>query len=206
MTTVKLHGILAREYGESFKLDIENPQTILKALDCNRVGFIARLIQLQKEGFAYDIIINKKRIEDGTEMERLLFPQTIDLVPAIAGSGMILGAIFSIFAGGGIIANIALALVFAAVTYALSPKPEQQSLEIDAAGSKTSLIFSNIANVASQGAPVPLGYGRLKVGSQVIQATIKSYPQGQRVKDVLEGDNYGNAVILTSEMGDSTQG
>lgn len=206
MTTVKLHGILAREYGESFKLDIENPQTILKALDCNRVGFIARLIQLQKEGFAYDIIVNKKRIEDGTEMERLLFPQTIDLVPAIAGSGMILGAIFSIFAGGGIIANIALALVFAAVTYALSPKPEQQSLEIDAAGSKTSLIFSNIANVASQGAPVPLGYGRLKVGSQVIQATIKSYPQGQRVKDVLEGDNYGNAVILTSEMGDSTQG
>lgn len=205
MTTVKLHGILAREYGELFKLDIENPQTILKALDCNRVGFIARLIQLQKEGFAYDIIVNKKRIEDGTEMERLLFPQTIDLVPAIAGSG-ILGAIFSIFAGGGIIANIALALVFAAVTYALSPKPEQQSLEIDAAGSKTSLIFSNIANVASQGAAVPLGYGRLKVGSQVIQATIKSYPQGQRVKDLLEGDNHGNAVILTSDIGDSTQG
>tara|TARA_R110002051_G_scaffold322705_2_gene413888 strand:+ start:263 stop:880 length:618 start_codon:yes stop_codon:yes gene_type:complete len=205
MTTVKLHGILAREYGESFKLDIENPQTILKALDCNRVGFIARLIQLQKEGLAYDIIVNKKRIEDGTEMERLLFPQTIDLVPAIAGSG-ILGAIFSVFAGGGIIANIALALVFAAVTYALSPKPEQQSLEIDAAGSKTSLIFSNIANVASQGAAVPLGYGRLKVGSQVIQATIKSYPQGQRVKDLLEGDNHGNAVILTSDIGDSTQG
>jgi len=134
-------------------------------------------------------------------MDAMSFPQTIDLVPAIAGGLFgILGAIFGIFAGGGIIANIALALVFAAVTYALTPKPEVEGLEIDAAGSKTSLTFSNIANIASQGAPVPLGYGRLKVGSQVIQATIKSYPQGQRVRDVLEGDNYGNAVVLTTDL------
>ena len=73
-----------------------------------------------------------------------------------------------------------------------------------AAASKQSFIFSNIVNVASQGAPMPLGYGRLKVGSQVIQASIKSFPQYQKVRDALtlrEGDDQGNGSrIVTSEV------
>ena len=41
--------------------------------------------------------------------------------------------------------------------------------------------------MASQGAAVPIGYGRLKVGSQVIQATIKSFPQHQTPEKALGG-------------------
>ena len=62
MTSVRIHGILAREYGDSFILNINNPKDVLQAIDCNRTGFIRRIINLQKEGFHYDIIIDKRKI------------------------------------------------------------------------------------------------------------------------------------------------
>ena len=62
MTLIKIHGILAREYGSSFKFELPNPKNVLEAIDCNKQGFIKRLIELQKQGFCYDIIINKKRV------------------------------------------------------------------------------------------------------------------------------------------------
>jgi hypothetical protein len=74
---------------------------------------------------------------------------------------------------------------WAAISFALTPQPELQQIEATAQGSKSSLIFSNIVNTANQGAPLPVGYGRLKVGSQVIQATIKSYPQHQPIDEAL---------------------
>jgi len=45
------------------------------------------------------------------------------------------------------------------------------------------MMFNNVANVATQGAPVPIGYGRLKIGSSVIQATIKSFPMSHKTAD-----------------------
>ena len=49
MTQINLHGILAREYGDVFKLSLPNPKDVLEAIDCNRKGFISRIIELQKE-------------------------------------------------------------------------------------------------------------------------------------------------------------
>jgi predicted phage tail protein len=184
MTTVRLHGVLAKEYGQNFCLSVGRPKNVLHAIDANRDGFIARVVQLHKEGCVYEVIINKKRVSNQEELQNQNDPQTIDLVPAITGSGP---AFFLPFVGSALLANIASAIFFAAVSFALSPTPEVEQQEATAQASKQSLIFSNTVNTASQGAPLPIGYGRLKVGSQVIQATIKSYPQHQRVEQALEG-------------------
>ena len=200
MTLVKIHGILAREYGNSFKFDLPNPKNVLEAIDCNKTGFIKRLVQLQKQGFCYDIIINKKRVTQEEHISGVRNPETIDLVQAIAGSGP---AVFLPLVGGNaLLANIASALFFAVVSYALTPKPEVEALEIEADAAKSSLIFSNTVNVASQGSPVPIGYGRLKVGSQVIQATIKSFPQHQTPQKALGGSRE-NPVFIGNRV-DST--
>ena len=87
MTIVNIHGILAREFGNSFKLSLPNPKDVLEAIDCNREGFLQRLVQLQKEGLCYDLIINKERITNGPDMDNISNAATIDLVPAISGSG-----------------------------------------------------------------------------------------------------------------------
>ena len=176
MTIVNIHGILAREFGNSFILSLPNPKDVLEAIDCNKQGFLQRLVELQREGLCYDIIIDKTRITNGPDMDHMLNPTTIDLVPAITGAGPFAPAI-AFLASGTFLANMANFAIMSAISYALAPKPENEALEIQAGGSKSSLIFSNTANLASQGTPVPIGYGRLMVGSQVIQATVKSYPQ-----------------------------
>jgi len=196
MTQVKLHGILGKEYGADFRLQIGNPKNVLHAIDANRDGFLPRIVQLQREGFIYEIIINKKRLNDYRDLENPNDIKTIDLVPAIVGGGPAM--FFSWLVSGTIWANITLAVIFAAVSYALTPAPDTEQVEGSASATKSSMVFSNNVNTASQGAPLPLGYGRLKVGSQVIQATIKSYPQHRQPSEVLspEGDAAGN----TSQM------
>tara|TARA_R100000152_G_C6744611_1_gene168303 strand:- start:510 stop:1106 length:597 start_codon:yes stop_codon:yes gene_type:complete len=183
MTTVKLHGILAQEYGDTFELVLGNPRNTLRAINCNRKGFLKRFIELHKEGISYDLIIDKTRIDEKSQVDGFSHPTVIDLVPAITGAG-----------AATVFGWIAQAILFAAVSYALAPKPpEPEALELTASAGRESLIFSNIANVASQGAPLPVGYGRLKVGSQVIQATIKSYPQSQKTRDALRGRGTGGS-------------
>ena len=203
MTIINIHGILAREYGKSFILSLPNPKDVLEAIDCNKQGFLQRLIELQREGFCYDMIINKTRITHGPDMENMSNPTTIDLVPAIAGSGEVIGmaiaATFTFLTGGSTAAWIVNAIIMAAISYALTPKPENEALELTAGSSKGSLIFSNNANLANQGSPVPLGYGRLIVGSQVIQATIKSYPQYMPPLEALRGD-LSNPTFIGNEI------
>ena len=196
MTIIRLHGILAKEYGQNFCLNVGNPKNLLHAIDANRDGFISRIIQLQKEGCVYEIIINKKRLNNQKEPQNYDSSQIIDLVPAITGSGP---AVFLPLVGESVLlANIASAVFFAAISYALAPTPEVQQIEATAQASKASMVFSNNVNTASQGAPLPIGYGRLKVGSQVIQATIKSYPQHQPVDEALKAGQEGTNITTSN--------
>jgi predicted phage tail protein len=207
MTHVRLHGILAREFGHTFPLNVGNSKDVLHALDANNEGFIARIVNLQKEGCLYEIIIDKKRVNHTEELQNRHNPTTIDLVPAVAGSGIIaVGSLMlGVLGSGTFLAALAKAVLFAAISYALSPKPEVEQMEITADASKESLIFSNTVNTASQGAPLPIGYGRLKVGSQVVQATIKSFPQSQKTRDALRPDGEQTntlAALRTNKVTD----
>ena len=86
MTIIKLHGALAQEYGETISMQIDKPRDVIRAIDCNRSGFRKRIIDLQKQGIQYDIIVDRCRLDK----ERFLnsrSPKTIDIVPLIVGQG-----------------------------------------------------------------------------------------------------------------------
>ena len=98
---------------------------------------------------------------------------------------------------GGLVTNLAIGVGTAMLSKALKPKPEQRP---DVGGTVTtdttptnddpvtfqsraavaSMLFNNVSNLAAQGEPVPIGYGRLKIGSSVVQATIKSFPMSHK--------------------------
>ena len=78
MTNIRLHGVLAKEYGQNFYLSVGRPKNVLHAIDANRDGFIGRVIQLQKEGCMYEIIINKKRLNAQSELQSQDTAHTID--------------------------------------------------------------------------------------------------------------------------------
>ena len=194
-------------------MKIDNPSSVLSAIDCNRSGFIKRVIELQKQGLAYDIIVDKTRATRPEDLNNAKSPETIDLVPVIVGSGPF-ATLFTFMFGGGFMGSLVGGLAFSAISYALAPKPEVQGVEATAQASRSSFVFGSPLNTASQGTPVPVGYGRLKVGSKVVQASVKSFPQNQQTQNVLtanaflpEEEDYTtpNAILTSRIPNNSTQ-
>ncbi len=80
---------------------------------------------------------------------------------AATGATISTAAYFAAAAG-----NIGIGLVLSGVAEVLSPQPKPQELLDD----NPSFYFSNIANTARQGLPVPIAYGRVFAGSAVLSA------------------------------------
>jgi predicted phage tail protein len=75
---------------------------------------------------------------------------------------------------GGAMFKIGIALILGGLYEAIIGTPESQSLELEE--SKGSFIFSGPVNQVRQGNPVPLAYGEVICGSQVIDVSVKNYP------------------------------
>ena len=189
MTTIRLHGILAQKYGEVFKMDISKPRDVIRAIDANRDGFRKTVMDLQKEGFSYEILVNKKRLNKESFLNSKK-AQEIDLVPFIVGAGteLLVALIFS--------------LVSAVIQFALMDPGTIDGGQSTVGGDNKSMMFSSSQiNLTAQGSPLPIGYGRLKVGSSVIQASLKSLPQTTNSVDGMvhnpftsKGNSYGSEI------------
>tara|TARA_B100000900_G_scaffold375510_1_gene357603 strand:- start:26390 stop:26977 length:588 start_codon:yes stop_codon:yes gene_type:complete len=165
MTIIRLHGILAQKYGEAFEMDIGKSRDVIRAIDANRDGFRKTIVDLQKEGFSYEILVNKKRLNKN-EFLNSKKPQEIDLVPFIVGSGIHL------------LVAVTVAVVSAAIQYALMDPGTIDGGSMTVGKDSGSMMFATSQiNLTAQGSPLPIGYGRLKVGSSVVQASVKSLPQ-----------------------------
>jgi len=138
--------------------------------------------------------------------------KTIDIVPVIEGSDdamswiTIIIGIALIWVGGGAIAGGALwgstsgmmvvagiGLVAAGVQNLLTPDPKFDDFREIEGGGRPSYVFSGPENVIREGGPVFVGYGRLLVGSQVIQTSV----------DYLDADA---GVVKNKAWGDTSYG
>jgi predicted phage tail protein len=187
MTQVNLHGLLSFEFGESMRIFLRRPKDVFTAIDANKKNFYKRIIELAQIGCHYSIVVDGVDIKDLKELELKKQHKVIDLVPVIIGTGGGGGFLGGVLAVVGIVTfffnpGIGVALLGMGVSMMLAPKPpsnagtEPPKAAIGTASAiNQSFYFSNIANLAQQGAPVPLGYGRLKIGSSVIQESSSSY-------------------------------
>jgi predicted phage tail protein len=202
MTTINLHGLLAKEYEKKFVLKLAKARDVVRAIDCNKKGFLRRINELKKDGLHYEIIVNRGKI--GGEIDR------IDLVPMIVGSaGVGASGMSGGMNWGGLVTNLAIGVGTAMLSKALKPKPEQRPdvggtvtsdrnplnddpVTFNSRAAVASMLFNNVANIASQGEPVPIGYGRLKIGSSVVQATVKSFPMSHRTALAFQQNPFGD--------------
>lgn len=196
MTTIRLHGILKKEFGDTFKGEISKPREAFAVIEANRPRFKKRILELHKKGFNYTLVVDGKKISNVEELNISKKASIIDLVPLITGSGPL----------APILVAVAVAVVFALVAVAiallLAPKPpEPPDISVTARGFEQSFIFANKANVAAQGIPVPVGYGRLRVGTQVVQACIKSFPRNQVTKDIISTNGYDQVAPYSYATG-----
>ena len=200
MTEVVLHGIIRKEFGESFRLNISSMKEVFQAIDANRPGFRKKMSDLSQQGMHYALIIDGKKIKTLNQIKKFSSVKKIDVVPAIIGSGPVaaaiavsaaasigtglLGAAFAagtIGAGTFIAGSLAIGIGSMLLMNLLAPKPpEPPSIETTTRALTESFTFSNKANLANQGIPVPVGYGRLMVGTSVIQFSTKNFPQSYK--------------------------
>ena len=186
MTKINLHGLLAEEFGHSFQMDIGRADLVFEAIDANRRGFKKRILDLHKEGFNYAMLIDKNKIESKEEVLANKNPQVIDLVPVLEG------------AGASVWIPIIIGVVSTAASILLAPKPpDPPEISQTTNAAKTSFTFSNVVNRAEQGTPVPVGYGELIVGSEVIQSTIKSFPIGQETTASFKRNPFNEEELST---------
>lgn len=211
MTVIRLHGILKKEFGETFNMSIRRAKEVIDAISANKPTFKNRIHELSQQGIHYSIVVDGEAIQTQEQYGAATSPCIVDLVPVICGYGAVAAGVvavgaFAAAAGGvgatiGITAamwvSVGVAALGMAVQMAMAPKPDMKRTESTVSGAKQSFMLSSKANLIEQGNPVPVGYGRLRVGSSVIQATVKSYPQTQKTKDALVGDGKPNGVATS---------
>ena len=199
LTNVFLHGDLGSKFRAEWKLSVSSVAEALQALFVNTNHKLEKyLLEKDKEGIKYKILVNEKPIEfEQTEqlvesisnsefMARWKNLDRIDIVPVIEGAGedvltliagvllIAIGAVLIAFSGGAltplgiglIIAGVG--LLAAGIISMLSSPPQ---INYDAPNNKNSYLLNGPVNVIQEGGPVPVGYGRLLVGSQVIGAS-----------------------------------
>ena len=221
MTTVFIHGYLGQKYGKQHKFSLAKPRDVFRALDCQYEGFSKELVELGKEGSQYSLVIDDRELSNEVELSSSKAMKVIHIVPVIFGAGvgaLIVGALalagsaIATTAGAAFIGSLLLAVAFSAISFglqslltkppqanAISQSGAQASTAATSATSK-SFLFSNRENVASQGNPIPICYGRMRVGSAIIQENVKSYPNSVSTFDefssqaVEEGQSYMSVV------------
>jgi len=185
MRKVRLLGELGKKFGKVIQLDVKTPAEAVRALCVNFPEFAKFVGSSDERGVGYRVIVNKK----DRAVEELHDPvgkSDIKIVPVLMGSKR--GGLGQIIVGGILIAagylgnvffpgnpvspylvNAGVAMVLGGVVQLLTPLPDTPD---EGPENRPSYIFNGAVNTSAQGYPVPVGYGRMIVGSAIISAGI----------------------------------
>lgn len=187
-----LHGELEKRYGREHNLAVQNPAEAIRALCSQNPCLHNFLITSEQRNVGYKVIVDEDEMEDPHRLV-LPFSKTMHVVPVIGGAkngllGIVLGAalivasfylpVTPLIAGLGasfssIAFGIGTSLVLGGVAGILAPTPKTSA----GAAQPTNLpsyTFNGAVNTTAQGNPVPVGYGRMIIGSAVASAGISA--------------------------------
>ena len=195
MRTIILYGELAKRFGKTHRFAVKNAAEAIRALKANFKGFDKYMCNAHQDNVGFKIFVGGTRVKD--------YPETynptgqndiIRIVPVLVGSGgngwvnVLIGAVLivaGVFVSGasfGAASPLGTAMISAGIGLAIggvaqliSPPPKTPGTP--GADQKQSAIFTGPVNVSAQGAAVPLGYGRMIVGSVVVSAGIETYEE-----------------------------
>lgn len=191
MKTIMLYGILGKKFGKKHKFDVKNPAEAIRALSSVIKGFKSYMINDKTSG--YEVFVGSEDIYVSEIHKPTSDSEVIRIVPMITGSGnktkivigLIIIAIATSYSGGaateGTTAALAEAGFFSAATAAQIGTilviqgisgliADSMITETELADDNPSYLFDGVINTTRQGNAVPVGYGRLRIGSQVISA------------------------------------
>ncbi|MFV9065660.1 tail assembly protein [Serratia fonticola] len=183
---VRLYGILGAKFGRVHQLVISTPKEAIKALSITIPGFERFLKTAREIGLTFSIFIGKKNIG----MDELEFSgcEDIRIAPMIIGSKK--AGVFQTILGAVIVAVSAIGYYFAPgnpfSTFGFQMggammlggaiqmlSPQQGGLaRRESPDNKPSYAFGGPVNTIAQGNPVPILYGKRRIGGAIISAGI----------------------------------
>ena len=184
LTTVRLFGQL-RSFGRSYQLSVRTPAEAIKALCVQLPGFERFLSNAKSRGLVFAVFRGKKNLSE-SEIE-YQGEGDIIIAPVITGSkragilqtviGVALLAISYVFpVTAPYLAPAGIGLVAGGVIQMLSP--QAGGLKTSAAPENTpGYAFGSAKNTTASGNPVPLCYGKRRVGGAIISAAIYAEDQ-----------------------------
>lgn len=190
MTTIILHGKLAHQYQAKHQFaNINKVTDCLSALEIKCKNFKKNILKYAQDGMFYEFIVNGDEIKSKNELFKIHSIKKIEIVPAICGKDPV-----SFFVA------LAINLLMAGITYLMTPAQQFKMKDIEAPVKAQSFLFTNRENTSSQGSVVPLGYGRLRVGSKIVGSSIK-YLDRDEYRYVLQVPDFGKEFSFLPEYG-----
>jgi predicted phage tail protein len=221
MTNVYLHGVIAKKFGNYFKLKISNVMSAIKAIEANRIGFMNELFELNKKNINYIILCDSDLIKNSNELLEKKKIKNIYIIPAIVGSGdfaaislNLVNTAGQLTATGMLVSSLVNTLIMGLVNLGVAfisnsvnkqASPPQQNIAIGGATAVIeargkSYVFSNKENVAQQATSIPVGYGLMKSSSKIISMSIKNYSTDTNPSR--EFKNFQNSSIFLDYLTD----
>lgn len=190
MVNVRFYGSL-KQFGAEFKLDCKTPAEVVQALTSQ----IPKLRQFIQQGlFTVRVgrdYFDNRYLEQGLN-QKLKDDATVHFTPTLKGSKR--GGLFGVIAGVALIATafalgplgfsviganaawmvggVGASMLLGGVAQMLTKIPSMSTGKD--AEKKQSTSFSNLSNMAAQGRPMPLAYGRIRVGSLIISQGVET--------------------------------
>lgn len=187
MRNVRLCAQL-RQFGKSYPLAVRTPAEAIKAL-CVQIPGLERFISNAKSrGLVFAVFVGKKNVGE-TELgfqgggDIIIAPvitgsKRAGLLQTIVGAVLIAASFFSFWAppvAAGLFAS-GVGMVAGGVIQMLSP--QTGGLKTSAASENTpGYAFGSAKNTTASGNPVPLCYGKRRVGGAIISAAIYAEDQ-----------------------------
>lgn len=190
MVNVRFYGSL-KQFGSDFRLDCKTPAEVIQALTSQ----IPKLRQFIQQGlFTVRVgrdYFDNRYLEKGLS-QKLKDDSTVHFTPTLKGSKR--GGLFGVITGVALIAGalalgplgfsviganaawmvggLGASMLLGGVAQMLTKMPSMSTGKD--ADKKQSTSFSNLSNMAAQGRPMPLAYGRIRVGSLIISQGVET--------------------------------
>tara|TARA_R110000824_G_scaffold8235_1_gene37249 strand:+ start:4241 stop:9775 length:5535 start_codon:yes stop_codon:yes gene_type:complete len=173
MKNIFLHGKLGERFGRAWTLNVSTPTEAINALFANEPLIEKYLNKKQEEGIAYGVKRGKSEGFIEKEEYSLTSSRDIHIFPIPQGAGT-----FTV--------NLLVAVATTAASMYISKKMAEAMERDDStiAIQTKSYLYEGGQNRFQQGGTVPLGYGRLKVGSNVISSCVVNYDYNSDKGDI----------------------
>lgn len=177
---VRLYGHLGREFGRVHRLAVASAAEAIRALCANFPRFEAAV-----RGHDRFHVLTGRTFRDEKDLSTPVGGgEVIKIVPVVAGAKnnsvwglvkVVIGIVLIVvgaYYGYPELVQIGIALVLSGLAQALTPTPKTPKNQVGE--DQSGYIFSGATNVSAQGATIPVGYGRLIVGSVVASGGVST--------------------------------